>query len=64
MFLWGQPGIGKSDVVVQAGGKLAQGKQVVQYHELQTIDFDPENAYWIIPAGVGSMCGEPSAARP
>lgn len=47
VFLWGQPGIGKSDVVLQAGTALAKDKVVVQYHELQEIDFTPDNAFGI-----------------
>ena len=41
VFLWGQPGIGKSDAVLQAAAKLAVGKQVVQYHDVGNMEFDP-----------------------
>lgn len=47
VFLWGQPGIGKSDVVVQSGNALAAGKTVVQYHELRDVEFEPANAFGI-----------------
>ena len=47
VFLWGQPGIGKSDVVLQGGTAVAQGKQVVQYHELQFVEFAPAESFGI-----------------
>lgn len=47
IFMWGQPGIGKSDVVAQAGAVLAAGKPVIQYHDLATVEFEPNNAFGI-----------------
>jgi len=45
VFLWGQPGAGKSDVVFQAAEQCSQGGGVVQYHELRDVEFDPGSAF-------------------
>lgn len=45
VFMWGQPGIGKSDAVLQAAKQQAAGAPVIQYHDLMTTEFDPANAF-------------------
>lgn len=48
VFMWGQPGIGKSDGVFQAATDLANGAPVIQYHDIATTDYDPENSFGLI----------------